>query len=992
MMPSGFLSQINELPPFGDKEKRRVAREHLAERLERLEETDQHTVKKALGHAPAEQLLDVIFGHSPYLTQSLLSDLPWVVSVLEQDPVRTFRDIQQDCRNLVPYARETSEAMRLLRVSKRRIALFLALCDIIGLLDVIQVTESLSEFADTALNAAIAHLLLRADDRGELVLPDREKPLESCGYFVLAMGKYGARELNYSSDIDLIVLYSPERLDYQGKRDIQSLMVRMTQDLARMLDERTAEGYVFRTDLRLRPDPGATPLALSVNAALSYYESTGQNWERAAMIKARPVAGDLELGTWFLDELKPFIWRKHLDFWAIQDIHSIKRQIYAQKGGESIEVEGHNIKLGRGGIREIEFFVQVQQLIFGGRDPELRSPRTLEALEQLEAAERISRDARDDLKAAYCFLRTLEHRLQMIEDQQTHSLPESPARLGEIAGFMGYEDTAEFRETLLSHLRNVERHYADLFEEAPSLAGPGNLVFTGGEPEPNTLKTLENLGYKDGEKVFQIVRAWHHGRYRATRSTRARQILTELMPALIGQFAETLDPDTALSRFDSFLAGLPAGVQLFSLLYQNPKLLEVLGDIMGRAPALADHLSHNSGLLEAVLDPDFFEPLPGEETLEAHLKEDLKQARDFEDSLDIVRRWTADHRFQVGVQILRNSITAIEASAALSNLAEAVIRALIPAVQEQMAELHGRISQGGLVVLALGKLGGREMTFNSDLDLVFLYRTSDEHAESDGRKPLSASVYYGRLAQRIITALTALTAEGQLYEVDPRLRPSGAAGPIALSISGFSKYQRNDAWTWEHMALTKARIVYGEPELREELSEEIRAVLTAPRDPERLLAAVHDMRMRIEKQHPARSIWDCKYVRGGLYDLDFLAQYLQLKHAAEQPDVIRPSSEEAFEALAQAELISAQEETDLIGAARLFRRVQNYLRLTAGDNFDEPQAGQSLKSALAKATEMDNFEALKDTLTTNAQVITRYYQERIEEPARNLTETGNNNG
>ncbi|MFC6213886.1 bifunctional [glutamine synthetase] adenylyltransferase/[glutamine synthetase]-adenylyl-L-tyrosine phosphorylase [Fodinicurvata halophila] len=986
-MSSGFLSQINELPPPGDKEKRRVAREHLAERLERLEETDQHTVKKALEHAPTEQLLDVIFGYSPYLTQSLLSDLPWVVSVLEQEPKKTFRDIQQDCRDHVLHSRETSEAMRLLRRSKRRMALFLALCDITGLLDVTQVTETLSEFADTALNAAVAHLLLRADERGELVLSDKENPLDSCGYFVLAMGKYGAEELNYSSDIDLIVLYSPERIDYQGKRDLQSLMVRMTQDLARMLDERTAEGYVFRTDLRLRPDPGATPLALSVNAALSYYESTGQNWERAAMIKARAVAGDLELGTWFLDELKPFIWRKHLDFWTIQDIHSIKRQIYAQKGGEAIEVEGHNIKLGRGGIREIEFFVQVQQLIFGGREPELRSARTLEALERLEEAQRISQDAREDLQAGYCFLRTLEHRLQMIEDQQTHSLPESSARLGDIAGFMGYENTAEFREALLAHLRNVERHYADLFEEAPSLAGPGNLVFTGGEPEPNTLQTLEKLGYRDGDKVFQIVRAWHHGRYRATRSTRARQILTELMPALIGQFAETLDPDTALARFDSFLSGLPAGVQLFSLLYQNPKLLEVLGDIMGRAPALADHLSRNSGLLEAVLDPDFFEPLPDEETLEARLKEDLKLSRDFEDSLDIVRRWTADHRFQVGVQILRNSISSIEASTALSNLAEAVIRALTPIVEQQMAELHGRISQGGLVVLALGKLGGREMTFSSDLDLVFLYRTGDDHAESDGQKPLSASVYYGRLAQRIITALTALTAEGQLYEVDPRLRPSGAAGPIALSINGFAKYQKNDAWTWEHMALTKARTIYGDAALRKELEEEIRNVLTVPRNPHKLLAAVHEMRLRIEKQHPARSIWDCKYVRGGLYDLDFLAQYLQLKHAAEQPDVIRPSSEAAFQALAQAGLIPTEEEKGLVEAAQLFRRVQNFLRLTAGDNFDEAQAGHSLKAALAKATEMDNFEGLKDTLTSNAQLVSRYYQERIEEPARELTDT-----
>ncbi|WP_026986448.1 bifunctional [glutamine synthetase] adenylyltransferase/[glutamine synthetase]-adenylyl-L-tyrosine phosphorylase [Fodinicurvata fenggangensis] len=987
-MSSSLLSRLATLPPPGDNERTSVGRKHLAERLQHLDEEQQGKLNRILEHAQVSQLLDVIFGYSPYLTQCLLSDLLWTGKALEQTPEATFQEILTECENEVPACEDTSEAMRILRKARKRVSLLLGLCDISGLLDVTAVTEQLSAFADTVINAAVSHLLLQADTRGEIRLKNRDYPLTDCGYLVIAMGKYGARELNYSSDIDLIVLYSPEHIDYRGSRDLQSRMVRLTQDLARMLDERTAEGYVFRTDLRLRPDPGATPLALSVNAALSYYESTGQNWERAAMIKARAAAGDLELGAWFLNELAPFVWRKHLDFWTIQDIHSIKRQIHAQKGGSAIEVEGHNIKLGRGGIREIEFFAQVQQLIFGGREPTLRPAKTLDALAQLAQAERISAEAHQDLYKAYRFLRTLEHRLQMVEDQQTHSLPETADGLSRIAGFMGHPTPQPFRDELLGHLRNVERHYAELFEEAPSLAGPGNLVFTGGEPEPETLKTLRTLGYQDGEKVFHTVRAWHHGRYRATRSTRARQILTELMPAIIGQFGETLDPDTALSRFDAFLAGLPAGVQLFSLLYQNPKLLDVLGDIMGRAPALADHLSRNAGLLEAVLDSNFFDPLPDRETLENHLQEELNRARDFEDCLDVVRRWTADHRFQVGVQILRSSITSIEASRALSDLAEAVIRALTPTVEAQMAEQHGVVPDGGLLVLALGKLGGREMTFSSDLDLVFLYQTTDDHAESDGRKPLSASVYYGRLAQRIITALTALTAEGQLYEVDPRLRPSGAAGPIALSVNGFAKYELNDAWTWEHMALTKGRVIYGPTALQNELKDRIHEVLTKNRDPEQLLLAVHDMRGRITKEHPGKSIWDCKYVRGGLYDLDFLAQYLQLQHAADHPQIISPSSEQAFSEMAQAGLIGEDEKEDLSRAIRLFRQVQNFLRLTVGENFDEGQANTPLKVALARATEYPTFEELKDALTINADTVTRYYRQRIELPAQALTDTG----
>ncbi|MEX2407987.1 MAG: bifunctional [glutamine synthetase] adenylyltransferase/[glutamine synthetase]-adenylyl-L-tyrosine phosphorylase, partial [Rhodovibrionaceae bacterium] len=464
----------------------------------------------------------------------------------------------------------------------------------------------------------------------------------------------------------------------------------------------------------------------------------------------RAAAGDKALGAAFLKELTPFVWRRNLDFWAIQDVHSIKRQINARKGGSVVAVEGHNVKLGRGGIREIEFYAQTQQLIFGGREVELRVPRTLEALKALAAAQRIAEEDAVLLSDAYVFLRRLENRLQMAEDKQTHSLPEHQEGIAQTAASMGFETADAFRKELLKQLHAVEDRYAHLFEEAPSLSGPGNLVFTGGEPDPDTLKTLSELGFKDGAQVFNMVRTWHHGRYRAMRSERSRQLLTEIMPTLLQQLSETPNPDKALLKFDDFLRGLPSGVQLFSMLYQNPKLLELLAEIMGGAPALAEHLSRNASMLEAVLSPEFFDPLPERAALQRQLDDMLSRAQDVQDTLDLARRWANDHKFQVGVQILRGSAEIEETEAALSDIAEAAIAGLLPEMEQELAERHGKLPGQGLAVLALGKLGARRMTVSSDLDLVFVYDSPGETAASDGEKPLPPSQYYGRLAQRLI--------------------------------------------------------------------------------------------------------------------------------------------------------------------------------------------------------------------------------------------------
>ncbi len=937
-----------------------------------------------------QRLLQAIFANSPFLSHCLIADIGLLHDVLKQGPDEVLEKVHDELKNRAAGLTVQADLMKSLRVARRRAAFAIGFADICGLWDVVAVTRALSDFADAAVDAALASTLRQVAARDELGLADPQTPTRDCGIAILGMGKLGAHELNYSSDIDLIVLFDPDKVDYRHSRGVQAGMVRLTRDLMRCLDDRTGDGYVFRTDLRLRPDPGAMPLAISINSALTYYESLGQNWERAAMIKARPIAGDLAFGQAFLHELRPFIWRKHLDFWAIQDVHSIKRQINAHKGGSVVAINGHNVKLGRGGIREIEFFAQTQQLIWGGRDPSLRTPRTKEALAALAETGHITPKVAEELTTAYFFLRRVEHRLQMIDDQQTHKLPDDDEGVDALAVFLGYDDPAEFRAELLRHLRTVEDHYAHLFEESPSLSSSGNLVFTGGEPDPETLATLSGLGFRDSEMVWQVVSGWHHGRYRALRSTRSRELLTELVPLLLQNFGRTQDPHRALLKFDAFVSGLPAGVQLFSMLYNNPNLLELMAEIMGSAPMLADRLDRKPHLLEAVLSPDFFDPIPPAEVLEEELKTALVDAQNLEDVLDMTRRWANDRRFQVGVHILRHKSDVDDSGRALSDIAEVALRGLVQPVIDDLARSHGHLAGSGLAIVALGKLGSREMTVSSDLDLVFIYDLPAEGAAdvvSDGAKPLEPQRYYARLAQRLINALSAQTPEGTLYEIDMRLRPSGNAGPIATSLAAFKRYYQEDAWTWEHLALTRARCIGGPPEIRAGVEEQLLAIRSAPRDPDRLLAEVADMRRRIAREHPAATIWSVKYAEGGLIDLDFLAQYLQLRHAAANPAVLAISTQQAFANLATGGILEAGLAERLVEATRFLRQVQEALRLTVGPAFDADALSPTLQAALAASIGVEDFATLRRQLEETLTWVHGIYVEWVDAPAPAVGET-----
>ena len=984
-----YLDQIarNQLPIPRNAERLALGRNLWAEQTEGLDDPELKRFAQEVAASDAgSALLDAIFANSPFLTHALVSDIGTLFSVLNGGPSKVLSELLQGLKKDLARELKPTVVSEGLRRARRRMALMTAVADITGLWSDQEVVEALTTFADAAVSAALSHLLRVAHERGELQLPDPENPEKDCGYAVLAMGKMGAGELNYSSDIDVVILFDRDKVDYRHHRGPQEGYVRITRELVRLLQDRTKDGYVFRTDLRLRPDPSATPLAISLQAALTYYESLGKNWERAAMIKARPCAGDLALGEMFLRELHPFIWRKHLDFAAIQEIHGIKRQINAHKGSDAIALLGHNVKLGRGGIREIEFFAQTQQMIWGGRDVRLRNAKTIATLGDLVESGHLQQDSADQLANAYWFLRRVEHRLQMVDDQQTHSLPDDDEGLAEIGAFMGFDDPQAFTEALLENLRCVEGHYARLFEDDTAPKSDISLVVTDSDPSKDVLETLERLGFSDGAQVFHLIRGWQSGRYRATRSPRAQRILGELLPSLLKALGGTAQPDFALTKFDSFLGGLPAGVQLFSMLCANPTLLDLIAEIMGGAPVLADQLSRNSGLLDAVLTPGFFDPAPPAQVLEDDLRAVLDRARDFQDVLDLSRRWANDHRFQIGVHILRHSGDTRETGESLSNVADAIVRGLYRPVLDELAVRHGRLAGPDMAVIAMGRLGAREMTVSSDLDLLCLYETPPDGRESNGERPLDPGVYFVRFTQRLINALTAPTGEGRLYEVDMRLRPSGNAGPVATTLAGFVKYQESEAWTWEHMALTRARSIAGDPALSSRIEAAIQDILRRPRDPDKLLRDVAEMRERIDRERKAQSVWDSKHLRGGLVDIEFLAQYLQLRHAAEVPDILSPASETVFSECGKAGLLPTEDAEHLIASHRLFREIQGLLRLTVGDSFDEETASDDLRIALCRATGFEDFGRVKKEMLKSAGASQRIYDRIITEPYGQLSE------
>jgi len=924
-------------------------------------------------HPPVRTLIEAMASSSVHLWDLMRTDAARLVRLLETDPDESLAALRAVAADMRPDAAD-AEAMHLLRLMKAEAALLIALADIGGVWGVMRVTAALTEVADTAVTAALRHVLRQAAHAGKLALPDPADLENGCGLFVIAMGKMGAFELNYSSDIDLMIFFDPQVAALASGIEAGSLFVRLTRQLIRLLQHRTEHGYVFRVDVRLRPDPASTQIAISVPTALEYYEREGRNWERAALIKARVCAGDRAAGAAFIANLSPFIWRKYLDFVALSDIHEMKRQIHAYRGHRVVAVEGHNIKLGRGGIREIEFFVQTQQLIAGGRNSRLRSRETLVALRTLADGGWIDRETYADLQNAYEFLRTVEHRLQMVADEQTHTLPSRRDKLDGFARFLGYEDRDALAQVLLKHLRAVESRYASLFEHASlNAAERRGLMFPREADAKETLAKLGEMGFRHPVGVSAMVRSWLAGHPRGLKGEAAQAHFAELVPLLIDHIARAENPDAALAVFDRFLGNLHGGARLFSLLRQNPDLVALVARLLGTAPRLADTLALHPEVLDPLIDPAFFGALPGPERLTTALAASRGEADSYEDFLDHVRRFGQEQGFLIGTRILSGTVSASQAGEAFAAVADVIVRTLHAKVAEVVRASHGEVPGGDAVVLAMGKLGGREMTANSDLDLIVVYDFDPAYPESDGERWLHASHYFARFTQRLVNALTTWTNYGRLYDVDMRLRPSGRSGPVATSIASFESYQRHEAWTWEHLALTRARVVSGPPALAARVEAVINDVLRLPRDAQALASDVVDMRRAIaaEKRDDAR--WDLKYAAGGLIDLEFIAQYLQLAHAAAAPDILDTATASVFEKATREGILAAEDAEVLRPATRLYHNLGQILRLCAPSPFDPKSAGTALKELLARDADVPDFATLDAHLADTQERVRRCF-------------------
>ena len=832
-----------------------------------------------------------------------------------------------------------------LRRERLAIATTVAIGDLAGAFPLAKVVGELSDFADRALDRAIRHAIAERTDA--------EDPT---GFIALALGKQGAHELNYSSDIDPIFLYDRERLNCRDRDDPGDAAQRYSRRVVKLLSENTADGYVLRVDLRLRPASEISPMAVPYGSALSHYQGQALAWERAAFVRARAAAGDIAEGRRFLEAIRPFIWRSALDFGAIEEIRELTRRIRESYKGPVRPGPGFDVKRGRGGIREIEFYAQTHQLIHGGRDPSLRVRGTRDALDALAAAGRIDPDHAQVLGEGYDRLRAIEHRLQMVHDRQTHSLPEGDALDG-VARLDGLAGGAALVEELEALTERTGRIYEGLIgaQEKPRSALPA---------ESELAERLDTLGFEEPSKLAERIEGWRDGRFQSIRSAQAIEAFDRLLPALLEAIAGSDDPERAIIRWEGILERAASAITLFRLLDARPHLLGRLVATLTLTPTLSDELARRPELLDVLLDQEALE-LPG--SVEAVVKriEGAAARPDYEAMLDAIRVVTGEIRFALGVQLIEGLADPLAIGSALSRTAEASIRLAVRETEKEFATTHGRIEGSELLVLGLGRLGGGALTHASDLDIVYLF-TGDFSAQSDGKRPLGATHYFNRLASRVSAALSVPTAQGALYEVDTRLRPQGAQGPLAVSCEAFAKYQQETAWTWEHMALARSRVLVGSQQASDDLTRIVEKVIRKHRDEADLREAVLSMRREMaQHKHPGGPL-DVKLLRGGLVDFEFVIHFLQLRGgealAKTHPAAFDPDLGTAIPGLIEAGLMPE----DIGSAYDLMTRMLVAGRLLAPGGKEPPECAAL---ALAKACGEGSYDDLLHHLTNARQSV-----------------------
>ncbi len=883
------------------------------------------TLKKTLTAPEWREVAARIVNHSPHLLQ-LLRKHPEVMVMVAQQGLNTTWDIllqeMQPCEDCTD-----SELMSYLRRWKARGSLLISIADLTQHWTPREVTQALSQLADISSQKAFAHLYASLVTSGTL---NATENMGCDGLFMLALGKLGAQELNYSSDIDVLILFDASRLPYNGDEPPRRALIQLANRFIQSMQERTADGYVFRTDMRLRPDPASTPLVMSTDAALGYYESVGQNWERAALIRARAIAGDMVAAQRFLSQLQPFIWRKYLDFAAIADIESIKRQIDNRADVALGVLDGFNLKVGAGGIRDIEFFTQTQQLIWGGKLPSLRQHQTEEALLALADEGIVAEETAQRLIDAYWHLRRCEHAAQMIHDEQTHQLPSSGERWQHFSALLGYASVAQCQDNILDTLQCVYQLCRPLFQEHGKLSaetadggeGRRNLVFTGVEDDPDTLETLRSMGFQQPDTVSRLIRGWHSGNCPAMQTTRSRELLTELTPPLLAAFSNTRHPNSAISQFADFFQGLPAGVQLLSFFASNAFLLELTAKLFGDSPKLAEMLKLEPRLLDRLLTADLEQHVHFGAVLKREMEVMLSTSRGMEDSLMMLRQLHREYRFYIAVQLLTRRLSPDKAASYFSITAQTLLDGLLQITIQEFEAKHGVVAGGHCAFLALGKLGSGQMSFESDLDVIFVYDW--DHSDKADATP---GTYYNRLLQRLLTGASALMKHGRLFEVDLRLRPFGNDSPKATALDAFRRYYDETAWSFEWLALTRARPVAGNHALQQRLSHHIRQLLARPHDARQLAIDIMALREKIGQSYPRDELWNVKYHEGGILDLELAIQYLQLIHATRYADILTQRPLEALAALALHDAIEERVAHNLSACLTGLLAIQQWQRI-----------------------------------------------------------------
>ena len=889
------------------------------------------------------RLIHAIGGNSPFLADLIIKNIHFFEYLILNGPDKACNKAFT-CLQNSSIQESRSSIAKILRITKQKIAIACAIADVGNVWTLKKITHTLSYLAEITLHFAINYLLLQAHQNKKITLSHPENPQENSGFIVLGMGKLGGRELNYSSDIDLIILYDPDK--YPNHPDLATLFIRITRQLVSLMEDRDENGYVFRVDLRLRPDPSSSPLAVSLPAAISYYESLGQTWERSAMSKARPVAGDLAGGYSFLEAVQPFIWRRHLDFAVVEDIYAMKNRIDCHKnsgkpnppilfekkiGQDALHwLIGQNVKLGYGGIREIEFLPQTLQLIWGGRFPKLRTPQTIKAIQQLTRKELISDESATILIKTYYFLRKIEHRLQMQSDYQTHSLPNTQQAFDAFCIFMGYESTDKFVEDLFPLMQKV-RHIFEGFFTSPD--NEENFILD--LPKNELINYLNEKGFPD--EAASILQSWSNSGPRTLRTARARMILKNILPNILQAFAEQKNPLLILQRFDSLLARHHAGIQLLSLFERNPILIEKLASILGSSQFMADYITNNPAALDALIHVDILKTKTN--LLQKTIHEHLNSTQSLEEILPILHNIIQSEEFRLSVSYMENRLSLNKSQIQRTRMADIILNELLARVIKDHEQKYGIIPDGGICIIILGKAGSWEMTVGSDLDMMLVYDHPPEIAASVAEtglankafRSLAINPYYIRLTQSFITALTNTSYTGPLYEIDMRLRPSGSKGPVAVSLNSFQRYHEKEAWTWERMALTRARVIGGPKILQDRINNAINKALdfspSGVTNKIILQDAVH-MRKRLENDMPPTTQWDVKYLKGGLIEVEFIAQTLQL--ISHNNKVRHPCTRIAFRKLAQNGYLSIEEARYLIQADYFWRNLQSLLRLFFG--------------------------------------------------------------